>query len=381
MTSRAPYTLDRHGAVAVCCDGPELLAYSGANDQAIWKQFTQGILVGVVVAGNDVATVDADGHVIWWRKLDGARMRDVRLDVAAAGLAANPADGTLAVMSAQGVVLVTPKGDFNILEREGVAAVTFGQGTLAIAYDNGVIEVIELGSGAELGVIEVHAKPTDMTWSNLGYFVVAAGTALHLISLQDVPPPPPPPGADPKTYKPPPPEKRWGLAQQIAIGPTGYVEASNNGILVLATAGPNDAVVVEMHSFQLAGKLSASREITGLGFGNNNWCGVGLEDMACNRVDLVMGKLTRCQPGLGRSPSTWGLKHELNQPLIRGAIAMAQAQGQAIAERVQADGFLGDLGMDDSSTGTYVAIGCVVLSLLCGGCCCTSTLASMLLSG
>ena len=52
MTIVAPYAYESQGRVTVCGDGPELFVYSGANDAPMWKQFCDGILVGVGAAGN-----------------------------------------------------------------------------------------------------------------------------------------------------------------------------------------------------------------------------------------------------------------------------------------------------------------------------------------
>lgn len=385
MSTVAPYTYDRTGAVAVCADGPELICYSGANDAPIWKQFVDGILVGVATTSTEVVSCDTDGHLIWWRKLDGSKMRESDLDMPVNALVTGPND-TVCAVGPKGVALITSKGDFNILEYDGTVSAAFGPpNILAIAFDNGAIEVRDIESGNEVGTIEVDAKIHSAAWSNLGFFLFTAGSQLHLVNQQDVPAPPPPPDIDPKDYKPPPADKRWALAQSIELGgPTTHVTASNDGILASVVVSALEVNVLELHNKALVGKVTMGREVTGLCFGQQNWLGIGLDDAGCNRVDLITGKTTKAQPGLGRMPAPTGIQVAINHMSVRGALASSKAGGEAIAVQTEwgsglMDALPGTGAAADAGGGwcAPMAVGCVVLS---SSCCCCNTFIYLMVS-
>ena len=63
MHDIAPYTYSPARNVIVLADGPELLVYSAANDQGLWKAMAEDVLMGVGATEDQVLSVDATGKI------------------------------------------------------------------------------------------------------------------------------------------------------------------------------------------------------------------------------------------------------------------------------------------------------------------------------
>ena len=63
-------SFDAGGVVAIA-DGPEILVYQAGDGSPLWKQFCDGVLVGVAVVGPRVVTLDSEGNLTFWRLQDG----------------------------------------------------------------------------------------------------------------------------------------------------------------------------------------------------------------------------------------------------------------------------------------------------------------------
>ncbi len=109
MHPPSPIALSPDGSALALGDGPELLVYRGSGEP-VHKAFTDGILVGLVYTPGALIAIDADGRVSRWRHPDGAPLDSPYAPVPGAlGLAA-AADGTLAVLTSDGAVILAAGG-------------------------------------------------------------------------------------------------------------------------------------------------------------------------------------------------------------------------------------------------------------------------------
>ena len=370
MTTIAPFDFDPNGGMAISADGPEVLAISGVNDVPIWKQFTEGVQVGVKVIGSEVATVDTDGWVIYWRLIDGARLRETRLEQPTRSLARGRKKGELIAIHDDGVSLLTAAGDATFMPCDGARAAAFGDAYLLIGTTTGVA-VWNADTGEDLGRVSLSDEVTAVAHSAVAGFVVAAGAALYFVE-ETTKPVPADPDAPPDA-PPPPPLKVWEATLTLpAGGPTREMTISSDGVIAAVTAGPQQVSLFELVNKTSVGQVMSDLEITGLGFGPQAVLGVGYDDCRANRVDLFTKRIHRTQVGMGRTPTPWNAQVTVNDGAIRGAKAAAQAGGQDIASWVQPTSFLdADPVTGKRSPMVWVALVFAVTAMSCGccGCC------------
>jgi (2Fe-2S) ferredoxin len=340
LSDASPFCYPPSGAMIVCGDGPELLVYSGNDDSPMWKQFTDGILVGVGATPDRVFTADTDGRVVTWRAIDGRKLEETTVDGGATGLATT-ADGFLAVLGTDRVTLTDPRGGGSSVPAPGVTVAAFGPNrALGIGTKDGAFQAVDGNTGRAWGSCNVGAPVTGVAWRQPGQWLVAAGQQVFLVSGD-------------------------GKAVQLAIpvgGPTGALACSQDGAISAVVAGRQKIVVLEHHQNKPVGQILFQRDVNGLGFGPDEWLGMGLDNAEANRVDLVTGKICKTEAHHGRAPGRWGFKVEVDPMTVRGVVSRVRAGGKAIAEEVYRPEIEG--GRSCLTT----LLGCAVLALACGLC-------------
>ena len=159
----APMAYDPTGGLVVAADGPELVAYSATNDVPLWKQFCEGVIVDLAVAGGEVIAVDTDGRMWWWRKIDGALAREALLDRAARGLATRP-EGGFGVLVDGAVALLSRMGDAQLLDIPDASAIAFSPAAMALGWPDGRVE-IRTAEGALMTSLTLGAPVAALAWS------------------------------------------------------------------------------------------------------------------------------------------------------------------------------------------------------------------------
>ena len=329
-------SFDSGGVVAVA-DGPELLLYQSADGAPIWKQFCDGILVGVAIFGQRVVALDTEGQVTFWRLLDGQQEDSAALGAAAVQLAASPA-GPVAAVTANGLAVLGGAP----LSMPQVSAAAYGPGatSLGVGFRTGGFSALDPSTGAAWGSVDLGAPVTGVVWSEQGYWIVTAGNNLAVISGN---------GAS-------------VVASLSAPGPLSALACSGNGLLAAARCGATQVACFELHGHRFIGTVDLKREIIGVDFGPAVMLAIGVDDGDASLVDLFTGKVSRTEPHPGRGRNTWAVKVGVDQAAVRGAAALSKAGGSPIAKYVPVT--------DDDGRGCFnTCLAIVAIStLICMGC-------------
>ena len=345
----APFAIAADGGTIAAGDGPELLVWRGDGTPA-WKRFTDGVLVGVAVAPDEVIAVDADGRLTRWRRTDGEAVDTS--DTGCRPLDLKLSGGTVGLLVEDGVVVIAPGQAPRRLPVPGASAFGWGPGgaSLGVGTASGGFTAIEVASGAAWGSLVVGAGIGDVDWSSQG---VGGSAGTWVI------------GADRMLYR----ARGDGTAIEAAIAgadqPIDRVACSADG-LVCAARTADRVSLYELHGNRPIGEYLLRRRIGDLAFGPNHTLAIGLDDGDGNVVELASGTLLRTEPHPGRGRSTWRLENKVDPGAVRGAIARHKAGGAPIARYVpppsEAVGGSGCLG------GCLAVFGVVVvLSVVCSG--------------
>lgn len=352
MSVLAPFAYDAAGSVYVCGDGPEVFVYSGANDAPMWKQLCDGILVGVGVVGQSVYTLDTDGRIDQWRSFDGNRQGVMTLECECRALAVHKT-GNHVVVGVDQVLFPSTRGHRTAQLPSPVAAAIDSLGArTAVGTSQGYLYLLDIASGSQVAAIDVGAPIAAVAWSPKGRWIVAAGRRVLVIS-GDLAPAVPLDGG----------EKSPILKAVEQPGTVRYVAASFDGALVACDDGGMRVIVYETHTWRQGASVEYQRDLGGLMFGPGSTLGIGLEFADANRLDVMTGSIKRTQPGLGRGGENWFQRIQVDQVGLRGAVAAARVDGQAIAEFHEFEG-------PTSNAGRYLlfgGVGCVVLGCVCSG--------------
>jgi len=222
-----------------------------------------------------------------------------------------------------------------------------------VGTGSGDLALFDLASGTQLFATRVGAPVANITWSPRGYWMVAAGSQLHMVAWDlGMPDPEAPEGT-------PPPNPHLGTID--VPGNPHDVAVNADGVVVACDDGAQKVLVYELHEKRCGTTIEYTRDVGQLAFGPDTSLGIGLEYADANRVDVVAGHLTRTAPGLGRGSEPWFPRVKADSHIMRGAIAAMRAGGGPIATVRQVD----------SGGGTnWLLIGGIVAGLivLCCGC-------------
>lgn len=337
--SRAPFAYAPDGSVLVMGDGPELFAF-GANDGPLWKKFTDGVIVGVSGNSTTVVSVDSDGRLIAWRGLDGTKLDETTVEApGVSGLAMRP-DGTCAVIAKDAVVITSPRGGGNTLAVPGACAAAWGpDGELAVGTSSGKVQVFD-EAGKATGSCSVGAAVTGIVYRNPAHWLVAAGTKVTLVSD----------------------DGKAAGASIDAAGPTGEVACTKDGAIFAVMAGPQQVTIGAIGSNKRLGSVTFQRDVGGVGFGQQAWLAIGLDESEANRIDLSTGQICKTEPAPGKVGSKWALTVECEPQSVRTAITAVRTGGKAIATQIDHSGGGSSNGCLYSCLGTALAV------LVCSGC-------------
>ena len=296
------------GAVAVA-DGPEILVYQSGDGAPLWKQFCDGILVGVAVVGPRVITLDSEGMVTFRRLQDGQTEDTGTMSAGATQLLVSP-KGAVGAVTPDGITVFGGAG----VSMPQVSAAAFGPGatSIGIGTRTGIFSAVDPQSGAAWGSVDLGAPVTGVTWSSAGQWVVSSGRRIAVIQ------------GDGSAL----------LASMDAPGDLGPVACSDNGLLVAALCGSLQVACFELHGNRSIGTIDLKRDIAGVDFGSAAMLAIGVDDGDASLVDLFTGKVGRTEPHPGRGRNTWAVQVHVDRAAVRGAAALSKAGGTPIAEYV-----------------------------------------------
>ncbi len=324
-----------HLAIA---DGPELLVYQSTDGAPIWKQFCDGILVGIAIVGQRLVSLDSEGTVTWWRLADGRQEDSGELGAGMSQLVTS-SDGAVGAVNPSGVSMVGG-GALSIPQ---ISAASFGptSASIGIGTHTGSFSAIDPMTGAAWGTVELGAAVTGVAWSVQGSWIVTAANRVAVVSGD---------GTE-------------VLASIVGPGSLGQVTCSENGLLVSAICGESQVACFELHGHRAIGTIDLKREIIGVAFGAGAMIAIGVDDADISLVDLYTGKVGRSEPHPGRGRNTWAVKVVTDQAAVRGAVALSKAGGVPIAKYIPPPD-------DDEGGGCFSTCLTIVLisTFICMGC-------------
>ncbi len=316
MSEEAPFALTP--LVYACVDGPELLVYAAGSGQPLWQVMLSSPITGVGGSGERVFAVDADGRLREMNALDGNVLEETDLPGAVRGLVVEQASGSWAALL-DGKVVVRPAGG---AEREipfdGVQQVALGPkgASLGMGSRTGAFYAVDTASGVAWGTVELGAELDAIAWCNLGFWLVAAGPALHKVA----------------------PDGRSILGATPLTGRVTALAVSPDGMLAAWSLDDRAVVVSELKGGERLGAVMfRARQVGGVCFAEPGVLGIGLDDGDANRLDLLSNTLTRTGQHRGRAFAQWAVKLDLEPGRVRGALVRAQAGTSEIASRVSQD--------------------------------------------
>ena len=325
------------GLIAIA-DGPELLVYQEGDGAPVWKQFCDGILIGIAITGQRLITLDSEGQVTWWRLMDGQREDTADMGTGVSQLVVSP-DGAVAAVTPNGIQVAG--GPALSLPQVSAAAYGPNGGSIGVGTHTGTFSAIDPTSGAAWGSVELGAAISGVGWSAQGNWVVAAANRIAVVSGD---------GAE-------------VLASIAAPDAVRQVAVSENGLLVASICGTMQVAAFELHGNRAIGTVDLKREIEGVGFGSAAMLAIGVDDGDVSLIDLFTGKVGRTEPHPGRGRNTWAVHVNIDRAAVRGAVALNKAGGDPIAKYVP-------IPDDDDKGGCFLGCGAAFLisTLMCTGC-------------
>jgi len=352
MSTVAPFAYAADGEVYVCGDGPELFCYAGFDDTPRWKQFCDGMVVGVGASIEGVHSLDDQGGYALWDAQSGENRLKVAVGAPGIFLAVAPTGDAL-VLTDRGVTRISSDGTTWPISFSGatVAAWTPDGQRAVFGTPQGELVLFDMQAGVRVGAAVLGGPVVDVDWSGQGEWVVVVGNQVVFVAGEVVLTPP-------EEGEPPPSPIRHTM--QVQGTPT-HVAANVDGVLVACDDGANTVSVYETNTYSSGGTIAYQRPVGDLDFGPGTMLGIGLEYADANRVEVLSGQTERTKPGLGKGNAPWFPRVQLDQYVLRGAVATKRAGGQAIANvrQVQKRG--------GKRTLIIVAIGVGLTFLCCGG--------------
>jgi hypothetical protein len=305
-----PYAYAATGQVIVLADGPELLVYSGANDQGMWKVMCTDILMGVGYTKTHVHAIDGAGLLCTYRLIDGLEQGRIETGASPWGLVVSEL-GADAIITAGSLVLVRPGGAAETFPLASPRCAAFGAGgsRLAVGGAGGALSVIDVATGAVVGAGAFPAAIKGVAWRATGQWVVGHGNQLDFV--------------DPES-----------LAVQKSVlvdAPIVRFAISEDGAIAAVQVAESLVRLFELASDTTVGEVEFQRPLFGLAFGPATWLGFGFDDGDANRLDVLTGKMTRTQAHPGRAQNAWAMNVRVNHAQVRGVVVGMAAGGSAIA--------------------------------------------------
>jgi len=296
-------------SLVAIADGPELLVYQASDGAPVWKQFCDGVLVGVAVVGQRVVTLDTEGAITWWAIADGRQEDTYGFGGSVSQLVA-AADGVCGAVTPNGLSM-THGGTLSIPQ---VSAASFGpdSASIGVGTSSGSFSAIDPTTGSAWGTVELGAAVTGVAWSAQGTWVVAAANRIAVVSGD---------GTE--------------VIASIA-GPDSLrgLSISENGLLAASVCGSQQIACFELHGHRAIGTIDLKRDIEGVAFGTAAMVAIAIDDGDVSFVDMYNGKIGRTEPHPGRGRNTWAVKVGIDQAAVRGAVALNKAGGVPIAKYV-----------------------------------------------
>ena len=172
--------------------------------------------------------------------------------------------------------------------------------------------MIDATNGATIGSMPLSGAPRGIARVGKAAWVVSHGLALSVFS------------ADGRSLL-----HSWSEAEGY-----GPVAGTPDGVACAAVVGTNVIAVYETHTFKCAGKIHISRPISRVAFEPSGRLVVSHDDADLTFVDLFTATVSRSEPHPGRGRNNWGVKHELDAGIVRGALVKSKAGRVAIARYV-----------------------------------------------
>ena len=334
------------GRLVVCGDGPEVLAYRGAELVPAWRHPTRALVADLAVDDRHVWVLDVEGGLEVRSRSDGTRERGISLPPPGRFLAMSGDGATLAVAAGRGLTWMRDGELAAEVDLPGLAAVGIdGGGTkMAAGLASGTVVVFDLDRDEAVARIELDAPVSGVVWSPAGYWLVACGSSLIAVRAD---------GAQQK------PLVAWSEAlTNVVLGPSGAIcvaQSSSRAVTAWDLTGPSEA-----------GTLAVGRDIDALLLLPPARLLLGLRHGDLQAVDLLTGRGVQSVPHPGRRRVPWSIRDDLTHGQLRGARVRLLAGGGPLAEHVvhAPPGFFQQPGGRRLVRVLQVTLG---LAVVCGG--------------
>lgn len=329
------FALSADGQQLAVGDGPELLVYR-YDGEPVYKQFCDGILVGVGFCGPHLATADSEGRVLFLRALDGHRVEEIQLEGNPLGVFTSP-DGALGVITVNGPVLVESNGQVVPYPLQDLAVAAFGpdRTSLGLGTHTGYFVAMDGMSGAAWGQIELGEPVRAVSWNHQGFWMVLVGRVLLRIDG----------GAT------------TILGRDDLDGePIGLAVSSDGALAALLHPGGR-VELRELNTHTSVGEIVFRREVHGVDFGRSAQLGFGLDDGDASLVDLITRNTLRTEPHPGRGRNNWNVDLDYDAARVRAAVTLLRSGGQGPEQQFAPDDIRG------GRRGCW-GIGCMVMNVL-----------------
>lgn len=311
MNEIVPFSYAASGQVLVLADGPELLVFSGANDQGMWKVMGSDIFMGVGSTATHVHAVDGSGRLLLYRAIDGTEQS--RLETRASPMGMEVAEeGQSAILTANAIVIVRYGGEPQEIRLGSPRCARWRPPAeqLAVGGADGQLHILD-GATGEIVLTTSFPDPIrSIAWRATGQWAVAHGRQVDFL--------------DPETLE---------IQKTLLLDePIQRFTVSDGGGLLAAQVSDELVQLYELASDTNIGEVEFQRTLYGLAFGPAHWLAFGFEDGDANRLDVLTGKMTRTQAHAGRAQNAWAMNVRVNHAQVRGAVVGMAAGGHAIAK-------------------------------------------------
>ncbi|TVQ93840.1 MAG: hypothetical protein EA397_03555 [Deltaproteobacteria bacterium] len=315
-TAPVPFDYVRTGQVIVLADGPELLVYSGSNDQGMWKAMGSDVYMGVGATESHVLAVDYSGELELYRAIDGHQQSRIATHCTPRRLEVAPG-GESAILADDAIVLIRFGGEPQTVEVPGASCLAWSRdGTqLAVGSRDGTLRVLDAASGTPIHIAHLQGEITDLRWRHPNQWAVVTGASVQLYA----------PSADPEV----------GLQPVKTVStehPILRLAISEDGAVAAVQVRESLVYILELIGDKKVGEVEFQRPLGGLRFGPAHWLAFGFDDGDANRLDVLTGKMTRTQAHVGRAQNAWAMNVRVNHAQVRGVVVGIAAGTSPIAK-------------------------------------------------
>lgn len=326
MSERRPFAYGFSGRLLTSTEGTEVFCCDGGDEAPYFIHAMDGVVTGVRNVREGVLACDETGALVLLVVPEGSVAWRVELGVSPTALAATES-GYWAAVHDRGVVWGQGPEQRGTIDLPGASGAVFrDEQTLGVVSEGGYLEICALSSGRQTSV-EIGAWCNSVTWSALGWWLVASEQGVHRVEADG--------GVVLRFLK-------WSGE------PLSAVCASKRGGLCAFVTDDKYVVVFGVVSDINCGTIIyIERSAYELEFGPANMLGIGIGMGDGNKIDLTRaGMVSRTDPPADRPRNSWMLQPAYDPAEVERALELERTyragqirfeDAEMIVERSPAD--------------------------------------------